>query len=265
MSFMRRVESRVEKLVGAMPAGGAPDHQVRARPKKNSKLYVRPAELGHKLVKEMEARRVSHSSKDVVCNTYTVYLCPEDFRRLYDRREEIEDELANHLLQHARRKRYLVAGRLSVSVVVDDGLPLGKFGILAERYDHPRPPAAVRSVAGPVEEKDAGGGTRVIPAGEAEALGLARQTIVVKAGNSVREFTKGRVVIGRGRDADFRVNDPNVSRRHAVILWDEGRLVVQDLNSTNGTIVNGYPVSTTVLRPNDVLVVGECRMTVDSR
>jgi pSer/pThr/pTyr-binding forkhead associated (FHA) protein len=64
---------------------------------------------------------------------------------------------------------------------------------------------------------------------------------------------------------DFRVDDPNVSRRHAAIFWDEGRIVVQDLDSTNGTMVNGYPVTSTVLKPNDVVVIGDCRISVETR
>jgi pSer/pThr/pTyr-binding forkhead associated (FHA) protein len=81
----------------------------------------------------------------------------------------------------------------------------------------------------------------------------------------MREFNQGRVVVGRARDADFRVDDPNVSRRHAAFFWEDGRIMVQDLESTNGTMVNGYPVSTTVLRPSDVVVIGDCRITVETR
>ena len=61
------------------------------------------------------------------------------------------------------------------------------------------------------------------------------------------------MILGRGKDADFRVDDPNVSRRHAAIYWNDGRLMVEDLGSTNGTMVNGYPVTSTVLRPKDVV------------
>jgi len=38
-----------------------------------------------------------------------------------------------------------------------------------------------------------------------------------------------------------------------------------DLGSTNGTMVNGYPVSSTVVRPGDVIVIGDCRITVEAR
>jgi pSer/pThr/pTyr-binding forkhead associated (FHA) protein len=88
---------------------------------------------------------------------------------------------------------------------------------------------------------------------------------VIRAGNRVREFNHGRVIVGRAKDADFRVDDPNVSRRHAAIFWAEGSLMVMDLDSTNGTMVNGYPVSSSALGPNDVVTIGECRITVETR
>ena len=41
--------------------------------------------------------------------------------------------------------------------------------------------------------------------------------------------------------------------------------MIEDLGSTNGTMVNGYPISSTVLPPGDVIVVGDCRITVETR
>lgn len=265
MGLMRRVESRVERSVGAVPRESVPDDPRRERPRRNSKYFVQPTELARKLVREMEDHKVSHSAQELVCGTYTIFLCPEDFERLSPRRAEILEKLQRHLAKHVRARRYAVAGDISVSMVMDHDLSLGRFGILAERNDPVRPPVSGAEERVPARSDDRVGGTKVIPAKEASALGLSRQTIVVTSGNRVREFNKGRVVVGRGRDADFRVDDPNVSRRHAVIFWDDGQIVVQDLESTNGTMVNGYPVTTTVLRANDVLVIGECRIKVESR
>jgi pSer/pThr/pTyr-binding forkhead associated (FHA) protein len=104
-----------------------------------------------------------------------------------------------------------------------------------------------------------------VPPEDAANLDLARQTIVLRAGNREREFTQGRVIIGRSRDVDFRIDDPNVSRRHAAVFWSEGRIVVEDLDSTNGTMVNGYPVSSTAIRTGDKIVIGDCHITVETR
>ena len=86
---------------------------------------------------------------------------------------------------------------------------------------------------------------------------------MIKAGDRTKEFTRSRVVLGRARDADFQLDDPNVSRRHAVLYWSEGGVMVEDLDSTNGTMVNGYPISSTILRPQDVLVIGDTRIKVE--
>jgi pSer/pThr/pTyr-binding forkhead associated (FHA) protein len=73
------------------------------------------------------------------------------------------------------------------------------------------------------------------------------------------------VIVGRARDVDFRINDPDVSRRHAAIFWSEGGVMIEDLGSTNGTMVNGYPVSSTLVRSGDVIVIGDCKITVETR
>lgn len=258
-----------------------------------SKPYVQPSELARKLVKEMEDHKVSGLTRLSVCNRYTVYLCPADHERLGEREHEVLTKLEHHLSKHARAKKYEVSGDIAVSMVMDRDLSLGRFGILADRVD-PDPverrgqavstvlptasPTGAATGAAPgratpasptrpavVHTKPAGGTTKVIRPGEAAQLGLARQTIVLKAGDRVREFNHGRVILGRARDVDFRVDDPNVSRRHAVIYWADGCIVIEDLDSTNGTLVNGCPVTSTVLRPDDVLVVGDCRITVETR
>ncbi len=96
-------------------------------------------------------------------------------------------------------------------------------------------------------------------------LGLARETIVIKSGNRAREFSQGRVVVGRAADADFRIDNPDVSRHHAALYWSNGAIVIEDLGSTNGTMVNGHPVSSATVSPNDVIVIGDCRLTAQAR
>jgi hypothetical protein len=249
MGLMRRGESRVER----------------------SASYVQPTELARKLVKEMEDHKVSHSTQDSVCNLFTVFLCPEDYTRLQERREEITDKLQRHLAKHAHSRRYSVPGDLRITIVRDEDLPLGKFGILAERFDPARATEASVQEREPMRRAAArrgsppSGGTQVIPTAEAAKLSLAHQSVVLTAGERVREFNKGRVVLGRARDVDFRVDDPNVSRRHAAIYWDEGRVMIQDLESTNGTMINGLPVTNTALRSTDVVTIGDCRITVEIR
>ena len=66
----------------------------------------------------------------------------------------------------------------------------------------------------------------------------------------------GSVIIGRSREADLRLADPDTSRRHAKIVCESGRCTVQDLVSTNGTWVNGSRVDEHLLKPGDRLEIG---------
>ena len=66
----------------------------------------------------------------------------------------------------------------------------------------------------------------------------------------------GSVIIGRSREADLRLADPDTSRRHAKIVCESGRFTVQDLVSTNGTWVNGARVDEHLLKPGDRLEIG---------
>ncbi|VAX38031.1 hypothetical protein MNBD_PLANCTO02-2691 [hydrothermal vent metagenome] len=66
------------------------------------------------------------------------------------------------------------------------------------------------------------------------------------------------ITIGREDDNDVRLNDERVSRFHVKIQEDSGRLILTDLQSTNGTQVNGHPVQMRVLQVGDQLLIGRC-------
>ncbi len=69
------------------------------------------------------------------------------------------------------------------------------------------------------------------------------------------------VVVGRGEDADVRLDDPYVSRTHAVLRRLGSGVVVEDLGSAAGTTVNGQPASAAVpLAPGDVVGLADVRM-----
>ncbi len=66
------------------------------------------------------------------------------------------------------------------------------------------------------------------------------------------------VTIGRENENTVRLNDDRISRFHAKIQEADGKIILTDLQSTNGTRVNGYPVSLRVLRPGDQIWIGRC-------
>lgn len=69
--------------------------------------------------------------------------------------------------------------------------------------------------------------------------------------------------IGRHRGCDIVLEQDDVSRRHALLRFRDGRWILQDLESTNGTFVNGVRVGRCELRAGDHLLVGGKRLTID--
>jgi pSer/pThr/pTyr-binding forkhead associated (FHA) protein len=71
----------------------------------------------------------------------------------------------------------------------------------------------------------------------------------------------GEVVLGRSRECDLRLPDADTSRRHAKIVCKAGGFVLCDLESTNGTFVNGERIEERVLAPGDRLQIGANAVT----
>jgi hypothetical protein len=76
------------------------------------------------------------------------------------------------------------------------------------------------------------------------------------------QLREGTNVVGRGQDAQFRLPDTGVSRRHLEIRWDGQVALLSDLNSTNGTTVNNAPVQEWQLADGDVIRVGHSEIVV---
>ncbi|MFZ0833983.1 MAG: FHA domain-containing protein, partial [Mycobacterium sp.] len=76
------------------------------------------------------------------------------------------------------------------------------------------------------------------------------------------QLREGANVIGRGQDAQFRLPDTGVSRRHLEIRWDGQTALLSDLNSTNGTTVNNAPVQEWQLADGDVIRLGHSEIVV---
>ena len=74
---------------------------------------------------------------------------------------------------------------------------------------------------------------------------------------------KGTVTLGRGQDADIRLDDELVSRKHCTLTFDGINVTVEDLGSTNGTFVDGQPVTRTVLDSDNRLQLGKMVMKVE--
>jgi hypothetical protein len=100
----------------------------------------------------------------------------------------------------------------------------------------------------------------------APAYAPAGVTLVLEDGsNRTFSLRDGSNVIGRGQDAQFRLPDTGVSRRHVEIRWDGRTALLHDLNSTNGTTVNDVAVSSWELADGDRIRLGHSDITVRFR
>jgi pSer/pThr/pTyr-binding forkhead associated (FHA) protein len=121
--------------------------------------------------------------------------------------------------------------------------------------DRPRgaPPSNVR----------AGDEDRPTPAPRVAA---ARSRLVLEVNGTRHPLEPPGLVIGRGTEADLRINDPGISRLHAQIrVQATGPSVsvdIVDLGSTNGIVVNGHKVAEAVLQEGSRIEIGSTRMLV---
>lgn len=103
------------------------------------------------------------------------------------------------------------------------------------------------------------GTTRMIQEKEEEQVGLAGWLVVVDGPDKWRDFriTKRKMTIGRARDCDIVIDDVRISAKHASLRLQEDGLYITDLDSSNGTFVNGQEAMKTRLTDNDLVTVGD--------
>jgi|HubBroStandDraft_1064217.scaffolds.fasta_scaffold00273_18 chromosome segregation ATPase len=99
------------------------------------------------------------------------------------------------------------------------------------------------------------------PSAHAEPLsdGAMRLLIQTAGGREIVHVLGRRTCIGRTPENDIRIDSTCVSRRHAVILTGSRQTVIEDLNSTNGVLVNGKRVTRQILKDGDDVVFGRSR------
>jgi pSer/pThr/pTyr-binding forkhead associated (FHA) protein len=90
-------------------------------------------------------------------------------------------------------------------------------------------------------------------------VGVKKPSLIIKEGGfpgTTFELSSGSTLIGRNPTTDITLVDEGISREHAVIEWEGNSFTIEDLQSTNGTKVNGTRVRSTVLRDGDEVQIG---------
>jgi len=226
---------------------------------------VQPVELARKLAKEMDAHKTAGVARVYVPNEYTVYLSSKDRVKLEGYERSLEQELSGYLLEHARRRNYDLLTRPAVEFKTDERLRLGEFGIQTRLV---KPPTHEGESPSQGEE----GHTMVYsavkerpprsPEQRAEAMVATRAVVSLEDRRYVLEGP--RATIGRSKQAECVLADPNVSRRHAELSRSpSGDWTIADLGSTNGVKVNGRRVSSSRLSPGDQVTLGTTTFLFD--
>jgi hypothetical protein len=248
MSVLRSLESKIAGLVEGTFS-------------RAFKSEVRPVEIARKLAREMEEHKAFSVSRTYVPNEYRVYLSPRDRERFADYEQALTTELSGYLLEHARRERLVLMSRPVVEFETDDRLSLGEFGIQTRVVS----PPSEEGEEEPVAEES--GRTMVYStAGRmAEPLEERARTrhetaLLILDGKRLVVGPAG-ITLGRSRQCDVMLDDPNVSRTHAEVRPRGGSWVLTDLGSTNGSRLNGSRLKgSEVLKPGDEIELGTSRI-----
>ena len=250
MSVLRTIESKIEGLFEGL-FGRA------------FRTHVQPVELARKLAKEMDDHRMVSVSRVYAPNEYSVYLSPNDRDQFSSYEDSLLNELQEYLGEHAKRESYVLLSSPNVLMNEDSDLEVGEFGI-ATRMVQPEPGQAPAEAP---EHEPAPGATMVYrPAGPVtqaatpEELGVESEVVTLDANGKQHRIDQGSVVIGRSKDCDIRLADPNVSRRHAELRREGQAYWILDLGSTNGVTVNGRRQQRTQLKNDDRITIGSTEL-----
>ena len=78
------------------------------------------------------------------------------------------------------------------------------------------------------------------------------------------ELRSERTTVGRVEDNTFQIPDASVSSHHCEVLLKGTEVVIRDLNSTNGTFINGHPVTEAALKPSQILRLGQVEVRLEN-
>jgi hypothetical protein len=195
-----------------------------SRPFKNA---LQPIEIGTRIVREVDLTRRLSAQGPLSPNLVRVWLGPSDAERFDGFQKALIAELEETVRQHAVTEGYSFIGPVVVEIFVDDHLKAGDLAVKTE-----------------------------FEAGESQPRLLA---------SDGRTFAIGDVplVIGRSPDVSVVINDSNVSRRHAEVWRTSEGVAIRDLQSTNGTFVNGHSVNAVSLSPRDDITVGPLHFRIE--
>ncbi|GAA0423080.1 DUF3662 and FHA domain-containing protein [Streptomyces luteireticuli] len=275
MGVLKRFEQRLEGLVNGTFA-------------KVFKSEVQPVEIAGALQRECDNNAtIWNRDRTVVPNDFIVELSAPDFERLSPYSGQLGDELAGMVRDYAKQQRYTFMGTIKVHLEKADDLDTGLYRVrsrtLASSESQepqgyqghaPQQPtfggaprgASPAPQGGGYPERPAGappmpsapppGAARPQPRAGGPGAGAGeRMRRWIEINGTRHQISRSTLVLGRSTEADVRIDDPGVSRRHCEIRVGTPA-TVQDLGSTNGIVVDGQHTTHATLRDGSRIVVG---------
>ncbi|MER5905047.1 DUF3662 and FHA domain-containing protein [Streptomyces mirabilis] len=274
MGVLKKFEQRLEGLVNGTFA-------------KVFKSEVQPVEIAGALQRECDNNAtIWNRDRTVVPNDFIVELSTPDFERLSPYSGQLGDELAGMVRDYAKQQRYTFMGPIKVHLEKADDLDTGLYRVrsrtLASSTDQQAPE---RAPAGPPVGRPGGygypaaapgaGPTGAPPMPSAPPPGVrpgpspmgsrpaaapgpaagGRMRHWIEINGTRHQISRPTLVMGRSTEADVRIDDPGVSRRHCEIRTGTPS-TIQDLGSTNGIVVDGQHTTRATLRDGSRIVVG---------
>ena len=234
MGGLQRFEQRLEQMISGAFA-------------RTFRSAVQPVEISAALAREVDnSAQILSRDRRIVPNDFHVELAAADHERLLGLGVALEQELVAMLKEHAAGQSYVFTGPVTITLESADDLTTGRFRV--------RSKAVARvSQAGP----------------DPSETQVRRATATLDINGERLPLAPPGIVVGRGNDADLRVNDPGVSRRHVEFRVTEDangpRVSVHDLGSTNGVLVNGKRVDNATLVDGAEIRIGNTTLTLHQR
>lgn len=237
------------------------------------KSRVQPLEIAKKLAREMRDHKRVSVNLVYAPNEYEIFLNSEDWSSISYLAEALSKELQEYLSQKAEEKNYTLVASPLVKFSEDEDLKPGQIRVHGKfvSYD---------GSSKEVLQLQHGDGNQGIfedtlnyqPVKNTSPVRIARPghccSLEITEGSQIGKIFRldgFPLVVGRRESCDIVLPDENISRRHARLEVQNGSWVVTDLDSTNGTIVNGVRIKSKQLESGDNLKFGAtvCAFKVD--
>jgi hypothetical protein len=211
---------------------------------------VQPVEIARRLERAMESQQSISVKRVIVPSFYRAFLNPQDFAAFSPVRGQLEQEMATYLSELAQERGFSMLEHPRVVLAEDAAVVRRGIQVVAEMTS-----------AGSTEETTQMLAPVTTPAARPARRSHATLLLQTPTGPQLIELQSTQVTLGRGLGNDIILEDSRVSRHHAQLRYRQRRFWISDMGSTNGTFVNGDPVSETALRDGDTISLGGLELT----